>query len=70
MLKDSHYIDYRDRTDGTDGIPDAYLLLAGFGARHLKEVAAKGSVCARSLYKRALEQDDPVCHLRLASYFY
>ncbi len=43
-----------------DGVPDAYVLLAGFGARHQKELAAKGAVCERSLYKRALTQDDPV----------
>ena len=67
MLKGTPYEQTRDRTDGMDAVLDAYVLLAGFGARHQKEVAAKGTVCARSLYKRALKQDDPVRHLLYTS---
>ena len=60
VLEGSRYKDLISKTEGTDAIPDAYPLLAGFGAKHLKDVKEGRVVCARSLYKRALTQDDPV----------
>ena len=45
-------------TEDMDLVPDAYVAFAGYAGHHDEH-----DMCTRSLYKRALEQDDPVRHL-------
>ena len=57
-LASSEWKERINETKNTHTIPDAMMALAGYGA-HAREQAN----CRRSLYKRALEQADPVRYL-------
>ena len=53
------------KLEGSAILPDNYVKLAGNSAYHQDKDrdTQNNLLCTRSLYKRALEQDDPVRHL-------